>query len=46
MNGGGTIDANELHSALCSVDIHLSKDEIEDVLCVMDEDGNHNNIIL
>ena len=39
VNGGGTIDAQELHSTLCSVDIHLSHDEIEDVLCVMDEDG-------
>ena len=39
VNGGGTIDAQELHSALCSVDIHLSPAEIEDVLCVMDEDG-------
>jgi calmodulin len=40
MNGGGTIDAQELHSALDSVDIRLTKEEIEDVLCVMDEDGN------
>ena len=40
VNGGGTIDAHELHSALKSVDIHLSSEEIEDVLCVMDEDGN------
>lgn len=40
VNGGGTIDAQELHSALKSVDIHLTKEEIEDVLCVMDEDGN------
>ena len=39
INGGGTIDAQELHSALCSVDILLSHEEIEDVLCVMDEDG-------
>ena len=39
VNGGGTIDAQELHSALNSVDIRLSKEEIEDVLCVMDEDG-------
>ena len=39
VNGGGTIDAQELHSALCSVDINLSQHEIEDVLCVMDEDG-------
>ena len=43
MNGGGTIDAQELHNALDSVDIHLTKEEIEDVLCVMDEDGNNNN---
>lgn len=39
INGGGTIDAQELYSALCSVDIHLSREEIDDVLCVMDEDG-------
>ena len=39
VNGGGTIDAQELHSALNSVDINLSHEEIEDVLCVMDEDG-------
>ena len=39
INGGGTIDAQELHSALCSVDINLSHKEIEDVLLVMDEDG-------
>ena len=42
VNGGGTIDAQELHSALASVDIRLTKEEIEDVLCVMDEDGNSN----
>lgn len=39
INGGGTIDAQELYSALSSVDIHLSQEEIDDVLCVMDEDG-------
>ena len=39
INGGGTIDAQELYSALGSVDIHLSRAEIEEVLRVMDEDG-------
>lgn len=39
INGGGTIDAQELNSALGSVDIHLSRGEIEEVLRVMDEDG-------
>lgn len=40
INGGGTIDANELDSALKSVDIRLTRQEIVDVLQVMDEDGN------
>ena len=40
INGGGTIDANELDSALKSVDIQLTRREIEDVLHVIDEDGN------
>merc|ERR1712224_1069872 len=39
-NGGGTIDAQELDEALKSADIHLSKDEIADVLNSMDKDGN------
>lgn len=40
INGGGTIDANELDSALKSVDIQLTRQEIVDVLHVIDEDGN------
>lgn len=40
INGGGTIDANELNSALQSVDIQLTRQEIVDVLHVIDEDGN------
>ena len=40
INGGGTIDAVELDSALKSVDIKLARGEIEDVLHVIDEDGN------
>ena len=40
INGGGTIDANELDSALKSVDIQLNQQEIVDVLQVIDEDGN------
>jgi len=39
-NGGGTIDAQELDEALKSADIHLSKEEIADVLNSMDKDGN------
>ena len=39
INGGGTIDADELDSALKTVDIHLSTQEIHDVLQVIDEDG-------
>ena len=39
INGGGTIDADELDSALKTVDIHLSPQEIHDVLHVIDEDG-------
>lgn len=39
INGGGTIDADELNSALKSVDIQLTHQEIHDVLQVIDEDG-------
>ena len=39
INGGGTIDADELDAALKTVDIHLSPQEIHDVLHVIDEDG-------
>lgn len=39
INGGGTIDATELDSALRTVDIQLSRAEIVDVLQVIDEDG-------
>ncbi|XP_070570804.1 EF-hand calcium-binding domain-containing protein 3-like [Ptychodera flava] len=39
-NGGGSIDAEELEMALRSVDIHLSRDEIEDVMNNLDNDGN------
>lgn len=39
INGGGTIDADELDSALKTVDIHLTPQEIHDVLHVIDEDG-------
>lgn len=39
INGGGTIDADELDSALRTVDIHLNPQEIHDVLHVIDEDG-------
>lgn len=39
-NGGGTIDATELDEALKSADIHLSRDEIAEVLNSMDKDGN------
>lgn len=39
INGGGTIDADELDSALKSVEIHLTHQEIQDVLHVFDEDG-------
>ena len=39
INGGGTIDADELDSALKTVDIHLEQNEISDVLQVIDEDG-------
>ena len=38
-NGGGTIDAQELDEALQSADIHLTKEEISDVLNSMDKDG-------
>lgn len=40
INGGGTIDADELDSALKTVDIHLTPQEIHDVLHVIDEDGS------
>ena len=40
VNGGGTIDAGELDAALKSVDIQLTRYEIEEVLQVIDEDGN------
>ncbi|XP_071941497.1 uncharacterized protein [Antedon mediterranea] len=39
-NGGGSINADELHSALESVDIYISHKEIEDVLSQIDVDGN------
>jgi Ca2+-binding EF-hand superfamily protein len=39
INGGGTIDADELDVALRTVDIHLNPQEIHDVLHVIDEDG-------
>lgn len=39
INGGGTIDADELDAALKTVDIHLTHKEIQDVLQVIDEDG-------
>ena len=38
-NGSGTIDAQELDEALRSADIHLTKEEIADVLTSMDKDG-------
>ena len=38
-NGGGSIDAEELAEALNSVDIHLSVDEIKEVLQAIDKDG-------
>lgn len=38
-NGGGTIDAEELDLALKSVDIHLSPEDLQEVLCAMDKDG-------
>ena len=38
-NGGGTIDADELDTALRSVDICLTQSEICDVLVLMDKDG-------
>lgn len=40
INGGGTIDASELDQALRSVDIFLNENEIEDILTIIDEDGN------
>ncbi len=39
INGGGTIDAAELDAAMKSVDVHLTYEEIKDVLQVIDEDG-------
>ena len=39
INGGGTIDADELDAALKAVEIHLTHQEIQDVLQVIDEDG-------
>lgn len=39
INGGGTIDADELDVALRTVDINLNPQEIHDVLHVIDEDG-------
>jgi len=39
INGGGTIDADELDAALKTVDINLTHKEIQDVLHVIDEDG-------
>ncbi|XP_072046796.1 uncharacterized protein [Amphiura filiformis] len=39
-NGGGTIDSQELQQALASVDIHLSEEEIYDVLKTIDKDGS------
>ena len=38
-NGGGTIDAEELDLALKSVDIHLSQEDLQEVLGAMDKDG-------
>lgn len=39
INGGGTIDPDELDAALKTVDINLTHKEIQDVLHVIDEDG-------
>ncbi|XP_020613007.1 calmodulin-like protein 12 [Orbicella faveolata] len=39
-NGGGTIDAEELDLALKSVDIHLSQEDLQEVVGAMDKDGN------
>ena len=41
INGGGTIDADELDAALKTVDINLTYKEIQDVLHVIDEDGKY-----
>ena len=41
INGGGTIDAGELDSALQSVEVQLTHQEIHDVLQVIDEDGTY-----
>lgn len=38
-NGGGTIDAEELDLALKSVDIHLSQEDLQEVVGAMDKDG-------
>ena len=40
MNGGGSIDSDELEKAFHSVDIKLTQEEIRDILVVIDEDGN------
>lgn len=40
-NGGGTIDAEELDIALKSVDIHLSPEDLQEVLGAMDKDGKN-----
>ena len=40
LNGGGTIDAEELEKALHSVDIKLTQKEVADLLAVIDDDGN------
>ena len=40
-NGGGSIDAEELDEALRSADIHLTKEEITEVLSSMDKDGKY-----
>ena len=44
INGGGTIDAGELDSALKAVEIHLTHQEIQDVLHVIDEDGTYHDL--
>lgn len=42
LNGGGTIDAEELEKALHSVDIKLTQEEVVELLAVIDDDGNGN----
>ena len=39
-NGGGTIDANELHKTLEDVGIDLNESDLEDVMMTLDNDGN------